>query len=146
MRLMFVLGLAFAVAAAASASDAAGARRHGSGGGRAAHGGSGLAMASPAMALPGGGGGGAGGQHARAAAIRAVRGESNRAIAAHDLAAFTPAFKDDAVFVWSNGTTAVGKPALEAFFARDFADPAFVAYVRTPARVAVSWAGVRAVE
>lgn len=78
--------------------------------------------------------------------ILALRAESNRAIAAHDLARFTPMFADDAVFVWSNGTSAVGRPALSAFFARDFADPAFVAYVRTPETVAVSDQGVRAVE
>lgn len=80
------------------------------------------------------------------AAIRALRAESNRAIAAHDLARFTPIFADDAVFIWSNGSTAVGKAALEGFFARDFADPAFVAYVRTPDRVSVSDQGARAVE
>ena len=79
-------------------------------------------------------------------AIRALRLQSNRAIAAHDLAAFTPIFADDAVFVWSNGTSAVGKAGLTQFFARDFADPAFVTYVRTPERLAVSDQGVRAVE
>lgn len=85
-------------------------------------------------------------QAADEAAIRATRAASNRAIAAHDLAAFTPAFADDAVFVWSNGTSAIGKAGLETFFARDFADPAFDRYVRTPERVAVAVNGVRAVE
>ncbi len=83
---------------------------------------------------------------ADAAAIRAVRATSNRAIAAHDLAAFLPAFADDAVFVWSNGTSAVGKAGLSQFFAQDFADPAFIKYVRSPERVAVAANGVRAVE
>lgn len=78
--------------------------------------------------------------------IIALRGQSNRAIAAHDLKAFTPVFADDAVFVWSNGTSAIGKAGLEAFFSRDFADPAFIAYIRTPGAVAVSENGLRAVE
>jgi hypothetical protein len=38
------------------------------------------------------------------AAIKAARTESNRAIAAHDLASFLPMFADDAVFTWSNGS------------------------------------------
>ena len=80
------------------------------------------------------------------AAIRALRAASNRAIAAHDMAAFTPVFAEDAVFVWSNGTSAVGRAGLAQFFARDFADPAFVTYVRTPRQVAVSAQGARAVE
>jgi uncharacterized protein (TIGR02246 family) len=80
------------------------------------------------------------------AAILALRATSNRAIAAHDLAAFTPVFADDAVFVWSNGTSAVGKAGLKAWFAKDFADPAFVTYIRTPETVAISDQGVRAVE
>ena len=83
---------------------------------------------------------------ADAAAIRAVRARSNRAIAEHDMAGFTPAFADDAVFVWSNGSSAVGKAGLTKFFAQDFADPSFDRYVRTPERVAVAANGVRAVE
>lgn len=83
---------------------------------------------------------------ADAEAIRALRARSNAAIRAHDMAAFTPVFAEDAVFVWSNGTSAVGKAGLTSFFARDFADPAFIAYVRSPERVAVSENGLRAVE
>ena len=80
------------------------------------------------------------------AAIRALREVSNRAIAAHDLVRFTPIFADDAVFVWSNGTSAVGKAALSRSFAEDFADPLFIAYIRTPRQIAISDRGVRAVE
>jgi uncharacterized protein (TIGR02246 family) len=80
------------------------------------------------------------------AEIERLRALSNRAIAAHDMAAFTPLFADDAVFVWSNGSSAVGKAGLVATFARDFADPAFVTYVRTPGQITVSDQGVRAVE
>ncbi len=79
-------------------------------------------------------------------AIRALRARSNAAIRAHDMAGFLPVFADDAVFVWSNGTSSVGKAGLQAFFAQDFADPAFGTYIRTPARVSVSENGQRAVE
>jgi len=81
-----------------------------------------------------------------AAKIKELRAANNRAIAAHDMAGFLPAFAEDAAFVWSNGSSLTGKTALQAFFAKDFADPAFVAYVRTPERVSVSETGVRAVE
>jgi ketosteroid isomerase-like protein len=80
------------------------------------------------------------------AAIRSLRLASNQAILRHDIAAFLPAFADDAVFTWSNGSSAVGKPALEAFFAHDFADPNFIAYVRTPKTISVSDTGARAAE
>jgi len=81
-----------------------------------------------------------------AARIRDLRAASNRAIAAHDMAAFLPCYADDAAFVWSDGSSAVGKPGLQARLAHDFADPAFVTYVRTPERVSVSEPGARAVE
>jgi ketosteroid isomerase-like protein len=80
------------------------------------------------------------------AAIRDARAASNRAIAAHDVAALTPFFTDDAVFVWSNGTSAVGKAAMAKFFAEDFANPATITFIRTPDRVAVSASGTRAYE
>ncbi|MEO7256939.1 MAG: SgcJ/EcaC family oxidoreductase [Sphingomicrobium sp.] len=79
-------------------------------------------------------------------AIRTLRGDNNRAIAAHDLARFAEMFADDAVFVWSNGSSAVGKAALKRDFAGDFAAPGFVTYVRSPYRVTVSANGARAVE
>ena len=79
-------------------------------------------------------------------AIRALRARSNAAIRAHDMATFLPVFADDAVFVWSNGTSSVGKAGLQAFFAPDFADPAFITYIRTPARISVSENGLRAAE
>jgi uncharacterized protein (TIGR02246 family) len=80
------------------------------------------------------------------AAILALRAASNRAIAAHDLASFIPAFAEDAAFIWSDGSSSTSRSGLEARFAKDFADPVFVTYIRTPARVAVSDRGVRAVE
>lgn len=83
---------------------------------------------------------------ADSAKIMELRAASNRAIATHDMGAFLPYFAEDAVFVWSNGSSAIGKAGLQTFFARDFADPAFVAYIRTPERVSVSETGVRGVE
>ena len=80
------------------------------------------------------------------AAIRSLRAANNAAIAAHDLKGFTPMFAEDAVFVWSNGSSAVGRSGLEARFSGDFADPAFVTYIRTPGAVALSDTGQRAVE
>lgn len=78
--------------------------------------------------------------------IRALRADSNRAIAAHDPERLAPMFADDAVFVWSNGSSSVGKASMLDFFRRDFATPSFVTYVRTPGRVSVSDRGARAAE
>lgn len=83
---------------------------------------------------------------AEADRIRAIRAASNAAIRAHDMAALLPAFAEDAVFAWSNGSSSSGRAAMQAFFARDFADPAFGAYIRTPAHVIVSQNGLRAAE
>jgi uncharacterized protein (TIGR02246 family) len=80
------------------------------------------------------------------AEIARLRASSNQAIAAHDMAAFLPVYAEDAVFVFSNGSSAVGRAGLAAVFAKDFADPAFVTYVRTPGTIKVSDTGVRAVE
>jgi ketosteroid isomerase-like protein len=78
--------------------------------------------------------------------IKNLRETSNRAIAAHDMAAFLLVFADDSTFVWSNGSSARGKAELQDRLAQDFADPSFVTSVRSPESVSVSDAGVRAVE
>jgi ketosteroid isomerase-like protein len=83
---------------------------------------------------------------ANVSAIQELRAASNRAIAAHDLAGLLPIFADDAVFTWSNGTSAIGKQALRIFFVQDFADPNFIAYVRSPKSISVSDRGLRAAE
>jgi len=80
------------------------------------------------------------------AAIRAARAANNAAIAGHDMGAFLPMYADDAVFTWSNGSSAMGKPALSAFFARDFGDAAFQTYIRAPSSISISDRGVRAAE
>lgn len=80
------------------------------------------------------------------AEVKALRNANNRAIAAHDLTAVLPIFADDASFVWSDGSSARGKAELQSQFAGDFADPAFVTYVRSADSIAIADAGVRAVE
>lgn len=80
------------------------------------------------------------------AEIEALRAASNRAIAAHDLDALLPYFAEDAVFTWSNGSSAVGQAALKAAFAESFGNPHFVTYIRTPENIAISDTGMRAVE
>jgi ketosteroid isomerase-like protein len=80
------------------------------------------------------------------AQIRSARAANNTAIAAHDIDAFLPMYADDAVFTWSNGTSAVGRIQLRIFFLQDFFDPNFTAYVRTPSSISVSDRGIRAVE
>lgn len=79
-------------------------------------------------------------------AIAELRAASNRGIAAHQVEAAVAPFAPDAVFVFSNGSSAVGRAAMAAQFQRDFADPAFVTYVRQPRRIGVSDTGARAVE
>jgi ketosteroid isomerase-like protein len=80
------------------------------------------------------------------AAIRAVRAGTNAAIAAHDAARLAPAFMADVVIVAGGGDAVIGRPAMLARFAAAFADPDFVTYVRTPARIEIASYGVRAAE
>lgn len=78
--------------------------------------------------------------------IRARRAQSNAAIAAHDVAAMRPHYLPD--FTILPGSS--GAPSdLEAFLTRiggTFADPTFVAYVRTPVTVTIGASGKRAAE
>ena len=79
--------------------------------------------------------------------IRALRQDSNAAIAAHDLDRLGRMYADDAVFVWSNGSSAVGKAAMLATFADDFGDhDGAVTFVRTPKAVTLAASGMRAFE
>ncbi len=79
-------------------------------------------------------------------AIRDLRAASNQGIAAHSVAQAVAPFAEDAVFVFGGGGSAVGRKAMAAAFASDFADPAFLTYVRAPARISLSDTGARAVE
>lgn len=80
------------------------------------------------------------------AAIRAVRAETNAAIAAHDVARLAASFTDDVVLVSGGGDALVGKAEMVRGFTSAFAAPGFVNYVRTPARIEVASFGVRAAE
>jgi ketosteroid isomerase-like protein len=80
------------------------------------------------------------------AIIRAERARLNAAIAAHDWEAMMPSFLPDyTIFPGSSGrpfdVTAFGKRIGDSF-----ADPTFVAFVRTPERIRISQNGKRASE
>jgi ketosteroid isomerase-like protein len=80
------------------------------------------------------------------ASIRALRAQSNAAIAAHDFERLRPLLVADyASFPGSLGKP-LGVEQTAARLGRAFADPGFVTYVRTPGRIAVSSSGKRAAE
>lgn len=80
------------------------------------------------------------------AAIRAVRAESNAAIAAHDVGRLAPLFTEDVVIVAGGGDSVIGRDATLRRFADAFGDEDFVDYVRTPEMIEVASYGVRAAE
>jgi ketosteroid isomerase-like protein len=80
------------------------------------------------------------------AAIRARRKLTNRLIAAHDAARLKPHFTDDIVVIVGDGGAIHGAEAVVAAFAGQFADPAFIDYVRTTDAVEFHEDGGRAVE
>jgi uncharacterized protein (TIGR02246 family) len=80
------------------------------------------------------------------AAIRAVRAETNAAIAAHDSARLAPAFLEDVVLVAGNGDAVIGRAAMLARFGVAFDDDSFVDYLRTPDRIDIAAGGDRAAE
>lgn len=80
------------------------------------------------------------------AAIRAVRAESNAAIAAHDAARLAPTLAEDVVIVAGGGDGVIGRDAVLRRFAGAFAEADFVDYVRSPARIDVAGYGARAAE
>jgi ketosteroid isomerase-like protein len=88
----------------------------------------------------------AGAQASAAAQIRALRAQSNAAIAAHDFEGMRRFFVDDyTILPGSNG----GSFDIEAFrrrIAPTFADPTFVTSVRSPTRIIVGGSGKRAAE
>jgi ketosteroid isomerase-like protein len=71
------------------------------------------------------------------AQIRAARAASNAALAAHDLTGATAALLPEARIIGSNGSLLDGRDAMQAAFARSFADPAFVRYVRQPRTIEI---------
>ena len=79
-------------------------------------------------------------------AIRAKRKLTNRLIAAHDAARLRPHLTDDMLLIVGDGDLIRGADAVVAAFASQFADPAFVAYVRTTETVELADDGRRAAE
>lgn len=79
-------------------------------------------------------------------AIRAKRKLTNRLIAAHDAARLRPHLTDDMLLIVGDGELIQGADAVTAAFAGQFADPAFIAYVRTSDTVDLAADGRRAAE
>jgi ketosteroid isomerase-like protein len=79
-------------------------------------------------------------------AIRARRKLTNRLIAAHDAERLRPHLTDDVVLIVGDGALIQGADAVVAAFAGQFADPAFLAYVRTTDTVELATGGARAAE
>jgi len=79
-------------------------------------------------------------------AIRAKRKLTNRLIAAHDAARLRPHMTDDVVLIVGDGALIQGADAVVAAFAGQFADKAFMAYVRSTETVELAADGARAAE
>jgi len=79
-------------------------------------------------------------------AIRAKRKPTNRLIAAHDAARLRPHLTDDMLLIVGDGDLIHGADAVVAAFASQFADTAFIAYVRRSESVEVAGDGHRAAE
>lgn len=74
------------------------------------------------------------------AAIRAARGVSNRAIAAHDLDGVASVWLPEYSSVTSNNVQSSGRDAARARFAQNFSARPDLVYVRTPDNVTVNTA------
>lgn len=79
-------------------------------------------------------------------AIRAKRKLTNRLIAAHDAARLRPHLTDDIVLIVGDGGLIQGADAVIAAFAGQFADKAFVTYVRSTETLELAADGHRAAE
>jgi ketosteroid isomerase-like protein len=78
--------------------------------------------------------------------IRARRKLTNKLIAGHDAARLKPFFTQDVNLIVGDGGLLLGADAVVEAFAAQFADPAFIAYVRETDRVELDAAGARAAE
>lgn len=78
--------------------------------------------------------------------IRRLRAEFNRAIAAHDAAGLPKFWREDLHVTTGVGRHLTGSAAVRAAFETIFADPTFVAYTRTPDKIELSAASIRAAE
>lgn len=79
-------------------------------------------------------------------ALRAKRKLTNRLIAAHDAERLRAHMTDDIIVIVGDGGDIQGAEAVVAAFAAQFADPAFITYVRTTQTVEVHENGERAAE
>jgi ketosteroid isomerase-like protein len=96
-----------------------------------------LGMAMPAIAA----------EDANVAAIRLARERYNVAIVTRDVAGVRAMFTDDYKGIaGTNGDLVGGGEAMAAFFARAFATPGFITYVRTPDVITVATPADRAME
>jgi ketosteroid isomerase-like protein len=80
------------------------------------------------------------------AAIRAKRKLTNRLIAAHDAPRLLPHMTDDILIIVGDGELIQGANAVADAFASQFADPAFITYVRTTDTVEIAADSRRAAE
>jgi ketosteroid isomerase-like protein len=78
--------------------------------------------------------------------IRALRAESNAAIAAHDFRKMEPLLAPDFTVLPGSLGSPLGKDLFGKRLSDTFQDPTFVTYVRTPKRISVSSSRKRAVE
>lgn len=79
-------------------------------------------------------------------AVLARRRLTNRLIAAHEAGRLKPFLDPKIKLVVGDGTLILGADAVVSAFAAQFAEPGFVAYVRTPEAVEADAAGERAAE
>jgi hypothetical protein len=79
-------------------------------------------------------------------AIRARRRLTNKLIAAHDARRLRPFLDPQVKLIAGDGSLIPGVEAVIAAFEAQFADPAFVAYVRETETVELDQAGARAAE
>src|SRR5689334_16802096 len=70
--------------------------------------------------------------------IRQLRDQSNAAIARHDVGPALAIHHEHARIIGSDGSLLDGAAAMARAFAASFADPDFVAYVRSPLSIAVN--------
>ena len=80
------------------------------------------------------------------AEIRATRARSNAAIAAHDVVGMKAPFLPNAVVLPGSSGAPFGMDGFDARIGAAFADPTFVAWVRTPGTVRIATNGKRAAE
>lgn len=79
-------------------------------------------------------------------AVRARRKLTNKLIASHDAQRLRPFFLPDVKLIVGDGALILGVDSVIEAFASQFADPAFVTYVRGTERVALDADGLRAAE